>query len=130
MVKVRTAKIKGSQFEYACFDSLKQALPNIRLTKQLGFVGQYDLIDEASCKIFECKRLRGISWNQLLKFYIKLKQVAPDNYSCFILFQSNHQPCLVFHQDQFLKDLCIKSFIDCFQIPFIKHEPIKRKVIE
>jgi hypothetical protein len=126
MVTVRSAKNKGNQFEYSCLDSLRQALPNTMITKQLGFVQQYDLIDEASNQVFECKRLRGISWNQLVKFWNKLNEVGPKDYKYWVLFQSNNQPCLVFGINE-VGDLCIRNFETVFGVPFIKHVGVKRK---
>jgi hypothetical protein len=126
MVKVRTAKNKGSSFEYDCLESLQQALPNAYLTKQRGFQLQYDIQDDASKCVWECKRLRGISWNALDKFYQKLLKVAPKGYKCAVLFQSNHQPCLVFTSDSVWGCLSIKTFIDEYNVSFKKHTPIKR----
>ncbi len=122
MVKIRTAKQKGSSFEYDCQESLKQKYPDVYLTKQRGFQLQYDIQTDIGFQIFECKRLRGISWNQLVNFWNKLNRIKLEgaSYLCRILFKSNNQPCLVFDGHS------ISEFKDFFEVPFIKHTPIRQ----
>ena len=72
MVKVRTAKVKGSMFEYDIQHSLKALYPDIYRTSERGYQLQYDLHTDQGMAVIECKRLKGISWNQLDKFYQKL----------------------------------------------------------
>ena len=64
MTSVRAAKNKGSAMEYDCHYSLLGTFPNAYLTKQKGFQLMYDIQDDASKQVFECKRLKGISWNK------------------------------------------------------------------
>jgi hypothetical protein len=126
MVTVRSAKNKGSSFEYDCLESIQQNIPKAYLTKQRGFQLQFDIQDDDKKLAIECKRLKGISWNQLEGFYNKLNQVKPEGYIPLILFQSNHQPCLIY--DGFLKQIWL--FEKWFGCPFKKHTPIKKvKVI-
>lgn len=120
MVTVRTAKSKGSQMEYDCQASLEVLYPDIYRTSERGFQLQYDLRTDKDKFVFECKRLRGISWNQLVKFYEKLKLVKPEGYGCCVLFKSNRQPCLVFD------GACIRTFQKVFGVEFIKHESTRR----
>jgi hypothetical protein len=122
MVTVRSAKSKGSCFEYDCQESLKQIFPDVYLTKQRGFQLMYDIQTDANRCVFECKRLKGISWNTLVKLYGKLISVRTSGYQGFILFKSNHQPCLVFNGTSIL------TFEKRFAVPFIKHEPVKRGI--
>ena len=120
MTSVRAAKSKGSQFEMDCAYSLKKIYPEIRRPGPEGFQLQYDLKSDINRCVFECKRLKGISWNQLLNFFEKLKQTKPLNYVPVLCFQSNHQPCLVFD------GVAIVTFESAYHVPFKKHTPIKR----
>ena len=120
MVTLRTARSKGSSHEYDVQYSLSKKFPAIYLTKQRGFQLMWDVQCDDSKMIIECKRLKGISWNALVKFHNKLKEIRPENYSAYVCFRSNHQPCLVFD------GWSIKEFKDVFEIPFIKHEPVRR----
>ena len=124
MVSIRAAKAKGSSFEYDCQHSLKAKHPEVYRTAERGFQMQYDLHVEDSLTtdtyVFECKRLKGISWNQLVKFYEKLEKVTPDADDRFLLFQSNRQPCLVFTRLDGYKFIIMK-FEYVFGVPFEKH---------
>jgi len=113
---VRSAKVKGSALEYDTWYSLSQRYQNVKLTKQLGFQMQYDIemIDIA----IECKRLKGISWNQLVKFHEKLCRVSKKSGN-YLVFQSNRQPALVFYGDG--KTYAIEPFEQIFGVPFVKH---------
>jgi hypothetical protein len=129
MVSVRTAKSKGSSFEYDTVFSLKQwtTLP-VYLTKELGFQRQFDVavgdIEKPTIAI-ECKRLKGVSWIQLMKFYEKLEKVAhKDSIKC-LLFKSNFQPCLVFCKINGCYE--VKLFEDIFKVPFLKHPSTRPK---
>ena len=95
MVTRRTAKAKGSSFEYDCQESLQDIYPDIYRTAERGFQRQYDLRSDEHKVVFECKRLKGMSWNQAKKFFLKLQEKKPDGYTGGLLFQSNRQPCLV-----------------------------------
>lgn len=130
MVTVRTAKSKGSQFEYDCVASLAQTGNYVYRTAELGFQRQYDIEikdttpEHNTLAIIECKRLKGISWNELDKLYrklhLKLKNPMDHEGKCYLLFQSNHQPCLVY---AYIKgEPCIKLFENVFLVPFIKHK--------
>jgi len=120
MVTVRTAKSKGSSFEMDCEASLQQKYPDAFRTHERGYIMEYDIKTDIGKTVYECKRLKGISWNQLLNFYAKLKEVRPEDYNFYILFKSNHQPCLVFDG----RTIC--TFETSFDISFKKHIPIKR----
>ncbi len=131
MTSVRAAKSKGSQFEYDCQASLEQKYYEVIRTAERGYQRQYDLhvrcFKEGSEYLaFECKRLKGISWNQLEKYYKKLEKVT-NNYDIiknrYILFKSNFQPCLVFDGHG------IFTFENYFRIPFIKHESTRVKKV-
>lgn len=128
MVKVRTAKSKGNQFEYDCQASLNRIYSDIYRTSERGFQQQYDLRTEHKL-IFECKRLKGISWNQCINFYNKLKTRIPQGYACYLLFKSNNQPCLTFFeiQKENKQIYAIQTFEDTFGVPFIKHESTRKK---
>ena len=125
MTTVRSAKSKGSQFEYDCQYSLSKLYPEIYRTSERGFQLQYDL--ECNTAVFECKRLKGMSWNQALKFFTKLLERAPDGKDIYLLFKSNRQPCLVMYFNN-QGDIIISTFETCFgnNIPFEKH-PSTRK---
>jgi len=92
--KVRTAKNKGSQFEYDCLHNLQRTYPDMYLTSKQGFQQQYDLRDDKSKVVVECKRHKSISWNQAKKWFLKLKDLAPEGYDFFLLFKGNQQPVL------------------------------------
>ena len=130
MVSVRAAKSKGSQFEMNCAYSLKAIYPDIRRPGPEGFQLQYDL--ESEYQVFECKRLKGMSWNQAEKFFTKLESVAPENKTAYLLFKSNRQPCLVMAREIILKVIRVFKFEDYFGIPFTKHPStrVKKKVLE
>jgi hypothetical protein len=125
--QIRSSKARGSALEYDVHHSLKAIFPNIYLTKQLGFQQQQDVRCDAAQVCIECKRLKGISWNQLEKFYNKLKSVAPKDYRCYVVFQSNHQPALVFTVDTVYQNFMIRTFIDEFNTPFEKHPSTRVK---
>jgi len=121
MVTIRAAKAKGSAFEYNCQASLKVIYPDIYRTSERGFQLQYDLRSDEGSVVFECKRLKGMSWNQAKKYLFKLQQKAPEGYYCYLLFKSNQQPCLVMYQIPGL-GYFVAEFQDTFKVPFIKHK--------
>ena len=132
MVTVRTAKSKGSSFEYDCQESLAAIYPDIYRTSERGFQLQYDL--EANTAVFECKRLAGISWNQAIKFMKKLQDKAPCDKKTFLLFKSNRQPCLVMVAQDVSTSLYkieymyhITTFESVFGIPFVKHASTRKR---
>lgn len=135
------AKQKGNSFEYDCQDSLKQAFQNVIRTSERGYQLQYDIevrnsTNEKIVAIIECKRLAGVSWNQLVGFYeklaAKLEIIQNENdkkhvyntqivdVRAYLLFQSNRQPCLVF--TKYDGKYVIQEFKDLFGVPFIKHK--------
>jgi len=132
MVTVRSAKNKGSQFEYSVRDSLLQRYPDILLTKQEGFVSQNDLIAHKSHIVVECKKHKGFSWNELVKYYNKLKSRESKEYHPFLVFQANRQPCLVmmqyplYHHEEVEYVLQVREFEDVFGVPFIVHNAKKK----
>jgi hypothetical protein len=128
MVTVRSAKSKGSQFEYDCQASLTPYYEDVYRTSERGFQLQYDLISDKFRAVFECKRLKGISWNQCKKYFDKLENVKPDGYEAYLLFKSNHQPCLVMSKYNGL--LMVITFEDSFGVQFIKHPSTRTKIKE
>jgi hypothetical protein len=127
MVTRRTAKSKGNQFEYDCQASLQPCYSDIYRTAERGFQRQYDLRSDFDKVVFECKRLKGISWNQCKKFFDKLESKKPEDYKGYLLFQSNRQPCLVMYKGYFdIIEVC--EFKDKFNLPFIKHKSTRAKM--
>lgn len=126
MTSVRSAKAKGSAFEYDCQHSLGKIYPEIYRTSERGFQLQYDL--ECRYLVFECKRLKSLSWNEAKKFFEKLKKVAPEDKQPYLLFKSNRQPCLVMYEDydcgSFIQ---VREFEDVFDAPFEKHPSTRKK---
>jgi len=130
MTTVRSAKSKGSQFEYDCQYSPSKIYPDIYRTSERGFQMQYDLTSDTHYIAFECKRLKSLSWNQAKKYYEKLKTKAPEK-NCYLLFKSNQQPCLVFNKykdasrieydDEETSYYVVRTFEDVFGVPFLKH---------
>jgi hypothetical protein len=125
MTTVRSAKNKGSAFEMDCETSLQQVFPDCYRTHERGYVMGLDLISKEAKLTFECKRLKGISWNQCIGFLDLLIKRSPEDYHCYLLFQSNRQPCLVMHYSDD-KSLRIETFEDCFGVNFIKHLSSKK----
>jgi len=117
------AKQKGNSFEYDCQDSLEQAWSDVYRTCERGFQLQYDLQIDSNKTIYECKRWKAIGWNQLVKFYRKMRSKAPSGYTPYLLFKSNFQPCLVFYHDG--ESFVIKRFDIVFKVPFMKHKPTR-----
>ena len=122
--QIRHSKASGSAFEYDIQYSLTKMYPDIYLTKQRGFQLMYDVQTDEGKMVIECKRLKGISWNTLVKLYDKLQQVKPVGYWGIIAFKSNQQPCLIYNGHT------IKTFEDYFELPFLKHEPVKRCTLQ
>ena len=130
MVKIRTGKVKGSGFEYDCQYNLQRwTIHPVNRTAERGYQREYDLhIDTDNGYIaIECKRLAGISWNQLVKFYEKLEKVTPDAELRYLLFKSNRQPCLVFTRKVKNGPFIIESFEDYFMLSFDKHPSTRAK---
>lgn len=119
MVTRRTAKSKGNSFEYDCQESLKKGFSDIYRTAERGFQRQYDLRSDGGLVVFECKRLKGMSWNQAKKYFIKLESVAPVGYDRYLLFKSNQQPCLVMYR---YGGILVEEFETCFEGKFVKHK--------
>lgn len=124
--QIRGAKSKGSQFEMDVEASLQQKYPDCFRTHERGYVQQYDLKSDKEQFAVECKRLKGISWNQAKKYFHKLMTVKPTNYEPLLIFKANQQPVLVMFMDE-TYSISVKEFENYFGVPFIKHEPIKRK---
>ena len=136
MTTRRTAKSKGNQFEYSVRDSLLQKYKDVRLCKEEGYTYQYDIIVPSEKIFIECKRHFSFNWNELEKYFLKLEKRIKANkddngiYIPYLIFQGNHQPPLVMHfQDKFglPLSLCVKTFGDLFEIPFLKHKGKKVK---
>lgn len=130
MVSIRTAKSKGSQFEYDVQASLAQKYPEIYRTSERGFQRQYDLhipeTEQYPEIAIECKRHASFSWNQLYGYFIKL--IQKSNLSarqCYLVFRPNRQPCLVMCMAA--DGISISDFNTTFGVPFIKHESTRAK---
>jgi hypothetical protein len=121
MTTVRSAKTKGAQFELSCRDSLQQCYHDIVRWGGEGYSMQWDLYSKEHMVAIECKRLAGISWNELVKFYEKLVKQAPAGVACFVLFQSNRQPPLVFYKACEGK-YWIAEFKTIFGVPFLERK--------
>ena len=126
MVTVRSAKNKGRTFERDCEYSLQQKYSDCFMTHEKGYILEYDLKSDEGKFVVECKRLKGISWNQAVNFFDKLFTVAPKDYLCYLFFKSNNQPCLVMQNIE--GKYSIQSFEAVFGIPFLKHESTKKVV--
>ena len=74
---------------------------------------------------FECKRHKGFSWNELVKYYEKLVSRTSREYNSFLVFKANQQPVLVMHQETI--GLAVNLFEDFFGVPFEKHKTKKVK---
>jgi hypothetical protein len=124
---VRAAKSKGASMEYDTLESLQALFPKAYLTKQRGFQLQYDIqCDEDNKFVVECKRLKGISWNQAVSLYTKTSELAPLGYESYLIFKSNNQPALVMHDATPDASIHIQTFESFFNTPFIKHTPIRK----
>jgi len=126
MVTRRTAKTKGYQMEYSVFDSLLPIMP-IKLTKELGYAKQYDLICDEHKIVIEVKRHKGFNWNELIKFFNKLQSVKPEGYTPLLIFKPNRQPCLIMRQLEGWKHPIICRFEDYFKTTFIEHNHDTRR---
>ena len=134
MTTIRSAKNKGAAFEYSVRDSLAQKYPDVILTKQEGFVKQYDIWIPSAKIAIECKRHKGFSWNEIEKYFLKLENRVKANkdendsgiYTPYLIFQANHQPCLVmwkcYNCNDLKEHLCVSNFEKIFKIPFLKHK--------
>ena len=134
MTTVRTGKSKGSAFEADARYNLSKVYPDIIRLGCEGFCAQYDLMSKEHKLAFECKRLKGISWNECVKFYEKLRKVAPVGYTCYLLFKSNLQPALVFFDlnqnsshDGEQHDYRIADFERYFEVEWEKHPSTRVK---
>ncbi len=131
--QIRNSKSSGSSFEYNALESLQVIYPDAYLTKQRGFQLKWDIQDDNAKVIWECKRLKSMSWNQAEKFLDKLSLLAPKLYKYYLLFKSNFQPCLVMYREtkqlmdtQFISIVNVMKFEDYFSTPFVKHTPIRK----
>lgn len=124
-MKHTSIRAKGNGFEYNIEESLKQVYPDIKCTERRGFVRQFDLIDEVNKIVIECKRHKGISWNELEGYLDKLLDKRPDKiYAAYLVFKCNRQPVLVFYQNT-LGARYIALFEDKFGVEYI--DRYKRK---
>jgi len=123
--QIRGSKSKGSQFEMSVRDSLLQIYPDTLLTKQEGFVKQYDITVPSRNIVIECKRHKGFSWNELRGYYAKLRLRAQKGDTCYLIFQANRQPCLVMFWIAGTW-IGVMTFEAVFRVPFIKHTGVKK----
>jgi len=130
--QIRGSKSKGSQFEMDVCHSLRKVYPDIIRHGKEGYQSELDL--ESRDIVVECKRLKGISWNQAVKYFNKLKEVAPltadstIGYSTkkmpYLIFKSNNQPALVMYESNGIK---ISTFENEFGVQFEKHPSTRVK---
>ena len=125
MVTRRTGKTKGAALEMDVAYSLKKKYPDIMRLGQEGFQMGFDVASKKASLAIECKRLKGISWNQLVKYYHNLKKKAYDYNIKIIVFKSNYQPALVFYETVGGK-FGICTFESFFFVPFKKHKSMRR----
>ena len=125
MVTRRTAKSKGNQFEYDVQASLLPKLEDLYRTSERGFQLQYDLCSYKYSVAIECKRIAGFTWNQLVKYYKKLKEKSGKQQN-YLVFKANQQPCLVMWEDVDYA-LTVSEFENFFDLPFIKHKSTRAK---
>ena len=119
--QIRGSKSKGAQFEYSVKDSLEHVFKDIVLTKELGFVRQYDLISKKHNIAIECKFHKSLSWNKCVKFFTKLEDKAKVFKKHYLIFKSNRQPVLVMYRYYKDKSVRVCSFEDYFGVQFVTH---------
>ena len=124
--QIRNSKSRGSQMEYSIRDSLQPFIKDLLLTKEEGYVKQYDLVSHKEQFVIEAKRHRAFSWNELVGYLSKLEQVAPEGYKCVVVFQANRQPALVMARNKF-SQIAVTTFSDYFEIAFERHSGTKNK---
>ena len=129
MTKVRTGKSKGSQLEYDTQYNLERAGLTVTRTAERGYQKQFDLLAEEEGFVYaiECKRLKGISWNQAEKYFLKLREVNTAADDHYLVFQSNRQPTLIMYQDADTGFITIQKFEDYFNIIWEKHPSTRAK---
>lgn len=131
MVKVRTAKSKGSQLEYDTQYNLERIGFTVIRTAERGYQKQFDLLAEDKGYVYaiECKRLKGISWNQAEKFFKKLQEVHPEADNHFLVFQSNLQPplCMMSVNKDDSEMITVVKFEDYFNVTWEKHPSTRAK---
>lgn len=123
--QVRGAKSKGSQFEHSVYDSLIVKYPDLVLTKELGFVRQFDILSRKDLVAIECKFHKSLTWNECKGYFLKLKEKTQYCNKHFLIYKTNHQPVLVMYDDGF--GITIKKFEDYFNLPFIVHNKKKEE---
>ncbi len=124
-MKHRSAITKGNQLEYSIRDSLQPFIKDLLLTKEEGYVKQYDLVSHKEQFVIEAKRHRAFSWNELTGYLSKLEQVAPEGYKCVVVFQANRQPALVMARNKF-SQVAVTTFESYFEVTFERHKGVKK----
>lgn len=128
MTTNKTAKEKGAAMEYDVLESLQQLYPEAYLTKQRGFQLQYDI--EADDFVVECKRHANMTFQEAIKYYVKLEMLKPEGKTAYVIYKPNRMPAMVVFEIQIENrpDAVIvqAEFEDYFGITFKKHTPIKR----
>jgi len=131
MVKVRTGKIKGNQFEYDCQHSLSKIFGENKVTRtsERGYQLQYDLKIETYENNYiavECKREAGFTWNKIKNYFEKLEIKCPEAINHYLLFKGNRQPCLVMYRESPSGKLIVMEFEDLFGKRFDKHNGVRK----
>ncbi len=108
---------KGNPFEKDVAYSIMQTDRKV-IRPDVNLAG-VDLIAEGDKRLFiECKRHKAFSWNKLLKYFIKTREIVSDRGIPLLVFKSNQQPALVMYEDKFIT---VISFKDYFGIDLLKH---------
>ena len=125
--QIRGSKSRGAQGEYSVADSLRPIYPDILVTKQLGFVEQYDLISKENKIAIECKFHKKLSWNECVKIFKKLEKNSPTDYTNYLIYKTNFQPVLVMYRTPPEYDtIAVREFKTIFNVDFIKHTGKKK----
>jgi hypothetical protein len=125
--QIRGSKSKGRTLEYDACESLQQLYPETHLTNAIGYQLQYDL--EADDFVVECKRHKHTTFQEAIKYFVKLEMLKPDGKVAYVIYKNNRQPAMVVFSHYIGRPdpvICEAEFEDYFGIPFKKHTPIKK----
>lgn len=118
---IRYRKSKGSQCEMDFQHSLKPLYPDLQRLGGIGQFLEFDLLSELKSTAFEVKRHKAFSWNELVKYYIKLEVRAKEYDHYYLLFKPDRQPALVMYRMVLNGELYVSTFENVFGVPFEKH---------
>jgi len=122
---MKSFRSKGSQFELDVAYNLSKVDTDVRRLYGEGQVLQYDI--ESKNYVVECKFHKSISWNEAMKYFLKLKEKTKNkNKIPLLIFKSNRQPVLVMFE---LHHIFVVKFEDFFHIKFESHLKAKKNKI-